>query len=346
MHSDRSGIPLLPLCIRGFWSGWPVRRKGVTVLKYVLRRIVTLVLTMIMVSFLSFAAFHLISGDPAVVILGTSATPERLEALRRSMGLDQPFLIQYFRWLAGFFTGNLGISYSYQQPVAALIMPKLQVTFCMVMLSFAVIIICSFPIGLFSSRIAGSRLDWLHTTFNQLCMAVPAFFLSILVTYVFGIALKWFRPGAFPDLAKNPVGAMHYLFYAAVCIAIPRIAMCVRMMRSTIIGEMEKNYVRTAISRGNDRGRVLRRHVLKNSLVPTITLLGQTMAEIVSGGIVVEQVFGIPGMGRFLVLSISNKDYPVVQALVVILAFWVIMAGTVADLLNQTVDTRLRLGGR
>ena len=121
--------------------------------------------------------------------------------------------------------------------------------------------------------------------------------------------------------------------------------MCVRMLRSTIINEMEKSYVRTAISRGNDRSAVLRVHVLKNSLVPTITFLGQTMAEIVGGSIVVEQVFGIPGMGRFLVSSIATRDYPVVEALVVILAFWVIMAGTIADLINQKIDPRLRLGG-
>jgi len=128
-------------------------------------------------------------------------------------------------------------------------------------------------------------------------------------------------------------------------LAIPRIAMTVRMLSSTIQGEMVKDYVRTAISRGNDRPNVLWRHVLKNALVPVVTFLAQTMAEIVAGGIVVEQVFGIPGLGRMLVASISNRDYPTVQAIVVILAFWVVLAGTVADLINQRIDPRLRLGG-
>jgi peptide/nickel transport system permease protein len=177
-------------------------------------------------------------------------------------------------------------------------------------------------------------------------MSVPAFFLSILVSYVFGIVLKFFTPGDFPKMEHNLFGALRYLFFAAVCIAIPRIAMAVRMLKSTLVEEMEKDYVRTAISRGNDRTEVLKKHVLKNSLVPTITFLGQTMAEIVGGSIVVEQVFGIPGMGRFLVASISNRDYPVVEALVVILAFWVILSGTVADLINQKIDPRLKLGGR
>ena len=121
--------------------------------------------------------------------------------------------------------------------------------------------------------------------------------------------------------------------------------MTVRMLRSTVQGEMRKDYVRTAISRGNDRGGVLYRHVLKNALVPVVTFLAQTMAEIVASSIVVEQVFAIPGLGRMLVSSIANRDYPTVQAIVVILAFWVVLAGTVADLLNQRIDPRLRLGG-
>ena len=315
-------------------------------MKYAVRRILALLITMIMVSFLAFAAFHMISGDPAQAILGTNASPERLELMRHELGLDKPFIVQYFNWFLGFFSGNLGISYSYRQPVAGLIIPKLKVTLMMVVISFMIIVVCSLPLGLRAAQKSGGRLDWLRTTVNQLCMAVPAFFLSILVSYLFGIVLKWFTPGDFPKIEKNFWGAVRYLFFAAVCIAVPRIAMAVRMLKSTVIEEMEKDYVRTAISRGNDRSEVLKKHVLKNSLVPTITFLGQTMAEIVGGSIVVEQVFGIPGMGRFLVASISNRDYPVVEALVVILAFWVILSGTVADLINQKIDPRLRLGGR
>ena len=301
---------------------------------------------MILVSFLAFAAFHIISGDPARAILGMNATETQLELLRHELGLDKPFIVQYFTWLMGFFSGNLGVSYSYRQPVAALIIPKLKVTLVMVLISFVIIVILSLPLGLRAAQKSGSRLEWIGTTINQLCMAVPAFFLSILVSYVFGIILKVFTPGDFPKMERDLFGAVRYLFFAAVCIAIPRIAMAVRMLKSTLIEEMEKDYVRTAISRGNDRVEVLKKHVLKNSLVPTITFLGQTMAEIVGGSIVVEQVFGIPGMGRFLVASISNRDYPVVEALVVILAFWVILSGTVADLINQKIDPRLKLGGR
>ena len=315
-------------------------------MKYAARRILALFITMILVSFLAFAAFHIISGDPARAILGMNATEKQLEMMRHELGLDKPFLVQYLNWLLGFFSGNLGISYSYRQPVASLIIPKLKVTLVMVLISFVIIVILSLPLGLRAAQKSGSRFEWIGTTINQLCMAVPAFFLSILVSYVFGIILKVFTPGDFPKMERDLFGAIRYLFFAAVCIAIPRIAMAVRMLKSTLVEEMEKDYVRTAISRGNDRVEVLKKHVMKNSLVPTITFLGQTMAEIVGGSIVVEQVFGIPGMGRFLVASISNRDYPVVEALVVILAFWVILSGTLADLINQKIDSRLRLGGR
>ena len=188
-------------------------------------------------------------------------------------------------------------------------------------------------------------MDWLRTGFNQLCMAVPPFFTGILLSWIFGILLRVFTPGDFPDLYMWPIDSLIHLFFGAVCLSIPRIAMTVRMMRSTVVSEMNKAYVRTAISRGYDRHQVLVKHVLKNSLTSVVTFLGQTMAEILGASIVVEQVLGIPGLGRFLVLSISQRDYPVVQSIVVILAFWVVLAGTIADLVNQMIDPRLRLGG-
>lgn len=314
--------------------------------KYVLKRIGMLLVTMLFVSFLTFLAFELISGDPARNMLGTSAPSSQVEALRHEMGLDRPFFIRYVDWLTGFFSGNLGISYSYRQPVWDLIGSKLGVTLLLSLLSFLLIIIISIPTGVLSYQWTGGGMEWISTGFNQLCMAVPPFFTGILVCWVFGIIFRAFTPGDFPDLFLDPAGALLHLFFGAVCLSIPRIAMTVRMMRSTIVSEMNKAYVRTAISRGNDRQAVLVKHVLKNSLTSVVTFLGQTMAEIVGASIVVEQVMGIPGLGRFLVLSISHRDYPVVQSIVVILAFWVVLSGTLADLVNQYIDPRLRLGGQ
>lgn len=318
-------------------------------MKYAAKRIAMLLLTMLIVSLLAFVAFDLISGDPATAMLGTEATPEKVAALREQLGLNRPLMVRYGEWLLGFFTGNLGTSYSYNQPVWDLIAPKVLVTLCLSGLTFLLIVAVSIPLGLWSARrsggVLGGVLDGVRTLVNQLCMAVPPFFTGILLSYLFSTVLKWFVHGKLPSLTEDFGGAIKYLFFAALALAIPRIAMTVRMLRSTVQGEMRKDYVRTAISRGNDRGGVLYHHVLKNALVPVVTFLAQTMAEIVASSIVVEQVFGIPGLGRMLVASISNRDYPTVQAIVVILAFWVVLAGTVADLINQRIDPRLRLGG-
>lgn len=304
-----------------------------------------LVITMIIVSFLTFLAFELISGDPAEAMLGTEATPERLAALREELGLNLSFPARYANWLTGFVSGDLGMSLRYRQPVWDLIAPKLAITLCLCLLSFLIITAVSMPLAIWSYRWSGAVFEAARTAFNQMCMAVPPFFTGILMSYFFGILLRLFVPGDFPDLHTSFGGALVHLFFAAVCLGIPRSAMTVRMMRSTVVSEMQKAYVRTAISRGNDRRRVLTRHVLKNSLTSAITFLGQTMAELIGGSVVVEQVFGIPGMGRLLVYSISTRDYPVVQTVVVILAFWVALAGALADLINQRVDPRLRLGG-
>lgn len=309
---------------------------------YLFRRVGMLLVTMVLVSLLTFVAFSLVSGDPARTMLGTEATEAQVQTLRQEMGLDRPFPLRYARWLGGFFSGDLGTSYSYRQPVWDLIGGKLELSMWLCLMSFGLIALISIPLGVFSYRFTGGFADWPRTVLNQLCMAVPPFFTGILVSWGFGIVLRVFTPGDFPGLRNDPAGAVRHLFFGAVCLAIPRVAMTVRMLRATIISEMNKAYVRTAISRGNDRRAVLNRHVLKNSLVTTVTFLGQTLAELVGAGIVVEQVLGIPGLGRFLVTSISHRDYPVVQAIVVILAFWVVLAGTAADLINQAIDPRLR----
>lgn len=250
-------------------------------MRYAAKKIAAMLLTMVIVSLLAFTAFSLISGDAAEIMLGTQATPERLAALRAELGLDRPLPARYVSWLLGFFTGDLGVSIQYKQPVWDLIAPKVLVTLCLSLLCFLLITIVSIPLGLWSASRSGGALDGLGTVVNQLCMAVPSFFTGILLSWGFGIVLKWFMPGSFPALGADFPGAMKYLFFAAAAIAVPRIAMAVRMFRGTILTEMRRDYVRTAISRGAARRRVLYRHVLKNSLAPVVTFLAQDRKSVV-----------------------------------------------------------------
>ncbi len=314
-------------------------------MKYAAKKILMLLITMVIVSFLAFAAFELISGSAADTMLGTDGTPEQIAALEEKLGLNRPFFVRYFEWLGGFFTGDLGVSFRYRQPVAELLAPKILVTLCLSTLSFLLILCFSIPVGLLSARDSSGVKDGIWNGIIQLMMAVPPFFTGVLLTWVFSIVLHFYNHGQFPGLQNDFWGSVSYLIYPAVAIAVPRIAMTMRMFRSRIQNEMRSGYVPTAFSRGNDRKQVLRRHVLKNSLVPVVTFLAQTMAEILAASVVVEQVFAIPGLGRMLVSSIGDRDFPVVQALVVIIAFWVVLSGTLADIINQRIDPRLRLGG-
>lgn len=313
-------------------------------MKYAAKRIAMLLFTMVIVSLLAFVAFDVISGDPATAMLGTQATPERVAELRAELGLDRPLLVRYGEWLLGFFTGNLGTSYSYHQPVWELIAPKVGVTLCLSLLSFVLIAVISVPLGVRSAtRRSQGILSGAETLFNQLCMAVPPFFTAILLTFCFSTVLRWFVHGSFPGLGSDFFGSLRYLLFAAVSIAIPRIAMTVKMLRSALLAEMNKDYVRTSYSRGNDRRATLYLHVLRNALPPVVSFLAMTVADIVAGSVVIEQVFAIPGLGRLLLTSISNRDYPVVQAIVVLVAFWVVLVNLLGDLLNQRLDPRLRL---
>ena len=321
-------------------------------MKYAAKKLLTLLVTMLIVSFLAFFAFSLVSGDAAIAQLGTEATPERVAALRAELGLDRPLLVRYGEWLSGAVTGDFGVSAHYQVPVSSLLAPRLPVTLCLSLMSFLIIAAVSIPMGVRSVRYEGrtgrgSRaFAALRTVPNQLVRAVPPFFSSILISWVFGILLHWFQPqGNFPAFSEDPGGFFWYLLFPAVSIAIPRVAMTVRMLRRTLLGEMNRDYVRTAISRGNDRKGVLRRHVLKNAMAPVVAFLAQTMAEVIAGSIVVEQVFGVPGLGRLLLGSIGYRDWTVVEAIIVILALWVVLSNTVGDLIAQRIDPRLRLGG-
>ena len=311
-------------------------------MKYVCKRILMLLVTMVIVSLLAFAAFELIHGSAAEIMLGTQATPERVAELEAELGLDRPFAVRYLEWLAGFFTGDLGISYSYSQPVWELIAPKVGITLCLSLLSFALIAVVSIPLGLWASRGHSRGGDAVGTVLDQLCMAVPPFFTGILFTYLFGLVLHLFIAGAFP--AGGVGHYIGYLFFPALAVALPRIAMTVKLLRTSILDEAQRDYVRTSMSRGRSRSGILYRHVLKNTLVPVLTFLAMTVADLLAGSVVIEQVFAVPGLGRLLLTSIEGRDEPVARAIVVLLAFAVILCNLLADLLARRIDPRLGSG--
>lgn len=311
-------------------------------MKLVLKKTTSLIITLFVVSLLAFLAFQIIPGDPTTKILGTNASPEKVAALRQQLGLNRPVLVRYWDWLVSFVKGDFGVSYNYLRPVGSLLADKLPVTILLTILSFALTAVISIPLGIASGSTRSTLIDHLAMVLDQFVMAIPPFFLGIIACYVFGIVLKWFMPGNYVSFSESAAGCIAYLLLPALCLAIPRIAMTVRMLRGSIREEMTQNYVLTARSRGLSRGKILVRHVLRNAMIPVVTFLAVSAAEIMTGTIIIEQVFTIPGIGRLLVSSIGNRDFPVVQAIVVILAAWIMIVNFVADLINHWMDPRLR----
>ena len=316
-------------------------------MKYIGKKIFTLIITLFMVSVATFVTFQIIPGDVVQSILGTEATLEREIELRQELGLDKPVVQRYASWIGGVLRGDLGSSYRYSKnmnemmPVSELIADKLPVTLWLAAMTLILIVAVSIPVGVLWARSSSRLLDGAMSVISQVLMAIPSFFLGIIVTYIFGILLKMFVPGSYVSYRDNFAGFIAYLIFPAVSIAMPKIAMTARFLRNSMINEKKSDYVRTAYSKGCSDRRVMYGHVLKNAMMPVTTVFGMIIAEIVAGSIVVEQVFGLPGVGRLLISSISTRDFPVVEILVLYIAFVVIVVYFIVDILYRVIDPRI-----
>ena len=313
-------------------------------MKYVLKKTGILIVTLVLISLLAFLAFQIIPGDPVTKILGTEYTPERAAALREELGLTGNIFVRYFRWLGGLLTGDPGISYSYFIPVKDVLKGKIGLTAVLSLMSWIIVTVISIPLGIIMVRYQSPIFRRISVALNQIFMAIPPFFLGMLLAYIFGLVLKVFTPGYYVPISQDPVRGLVYLIFPALAISLPKAAKTAKLLHASIQDEMDKDYVRTAYSRGNSRWNVISKHVLRNALLPSITYIAMTLADIVAGSIVVEQVFALPGLGRLLITSIGNRDFPVAQCIVVIIAFVVVFMNYLADIVTQYIDPRVRLG--
>ncbi|MCR5557882.1 MAG: ABC transporter permease [Butyrivibrio sp.] len=312
-------------------------------MRYTIKKLFSTFMTLIVVSLCVFLAFNVLPGDPAVRMLGLEASDELIEQTREAMGLNDPLLVRYGRWFIAFLQGDFGTSYSYKVPVAGMLLNKIPITFSLGILAFILTVLISIPMGIVTAKYENGVLDRIITVFNQIIMAIPPFFSGILITFVFGMILKVFTPGGFVSYKDDFVGFIKYLIFPSFAIAFPKISMTVKMLRGNLIDEAGKDYARTAYSRGNNTNGVLYRHVLKNAMIPVITFLGMALADMVAGSIVVEQVFSIPGISRILLTSISNRDYPVVEAIIMGIAIIVIVLNLLVDIIYRLIDPRIRI---
>jgi len=312
-------------------------------LNFIFKRIIVAFITVFLVSVFCFLAFSVIKGDPASSLAGIHAASEQLEALRDEMGLNRNVVTRYFDWLFNFLTGNPGYSYSFRgEAIADLIAQRIPVTISLAMMSLLLVIIISLSVSLLTVKREGSVTDNIVNFFTAAGISTPGFFLGLLFIFIFGFGFNLFIPGNFVNYNENFFLFLVYLFFPALAIAIPNSAILIKFLRGSLFQELQSDYVRTAKSKGASGLYILRRHVFKNACLPAVTMLGMITAEVFSGSIIIEQVFTIPGVGRLLITAIGIRDYPLIQCLMVYIAFLVVTANTAADILMMIIDPRIK----
>jgi len=309
-----------------------------------LKKLFAMILTVLLVSLIAFVAFEVIPGNPALSRLGVDAEESQFEALSAELGLDDPLNERLSKWVKGLLTGDLGTSMRYSVPVSGLILDRIPVTLSLALMAMMFITLIGIPLGIVSAKYGHRLPGILISMISQIGMAIPSFWSGIILMYIFGIVLRWVSPGGYVPWSEDPVGAFKSLLLPAIAIALPSIASTIRYTRNSVMDQMKSVYVQLALSKGLNINSVLYKHVLKNSLIPIVTVLGMIAANILGGSIVIEQVFTLPGLGRLLINAISTRDLPLVQGMVLYIAFIIVIINFLIDIVYTVIDPRIRLG--
>lgn len=308
----------------------------------VLRRFLGLLFTLLIVSLLIFAVMDLLPGDPASIMLGTSTSPETLSALRHELGLDQPLILRYGRWLAGVMSGNLGQSYTYGVPVAGLIAERLSVTLPLALMAIMLSVAIALPVGVLAASRRGSIFAVIATLFSQISIALPAFWVALLLIILFSTMLGLMPAGGFPGWNEGFLPALQALVMPAVALAMPQAGVLTRVARSAVLETMHEDFARTAMAKGLSSSAVLWRHIVPNALIPILTMIGLQFTFLVAGAVLVENVFNLPGLGRLALQALSQRDIIVMQDVVLFFAALVIVMNFIVDLSYLAIDPRMR----
>ena len=284
---------------------------------------------------------RLIPGDPALVLLGTDVTPQQIAFERTKMGLDQPIFVQYVIWAGNMLRGDFGKSFINDFPVSQLLLKKLPATVELSIAALLVATLLSFPLGILSALKNGKWPDRLITLYNSLAMGVPSFWLGILLILVFALQLKWLPPSGFADIVESPAEGIKYILMPAVTLGVFISAVWARFIKSSILETISQDYVRTARSKGLPQTVVITRHVLRNAMIPVITVFGLNFGSLLGGAVITESIFDWPGVGRLLVQSLLTRDYSIVQALIMMAVLVYLVVNLVTDLLYGVVDPRI-----
>jgi len=310
--------------------------------RYLIRRLWSLGATLVTISVVTFVVMQVVPGDPALVILGHEADPGAVEALRAELGLDRPAVVRYLDWASGAVRGDLGTSLRFGRPVSRLILERLPVTVPLTLMAAAFALAVAVPAGVLAATRRNRVTDLLTVSLAQLGLAIPSFWLGILLILGVAVATGWFPPGGFPGWRDGAWPALRALVLPALALGVARAAVLTRMMRASLIEALEEDYVRTARAKGLAERIVTYKHALKNAAIPTVTVLGLQVAGLLAGSIVVERVFALPGVGRLIIYAIGTRDLPLVQGAVLFVAAVVVVTNFLVDLVYAWLDPKVR----
>jgi peptide/nickel transport system permease protein len=315
------------------------------VVAFIIRRLIQAVPVVFLSSIGVFLLLHLLPGDPAQVLAGSDATPDVLDAVRHSMGLDQPLPIQYLVWVGHVLHGDLGTSLLSHAPISQLIAQRAPATLQLALVGLALSLLVALPTGVLAATQQRRPADWIISSFNGLALAVPNFWLGLLLIILFALVLGWLPPGGQGDFSRDPGLALKFLILPAVTLALPSAVSLSRLTRATMLEVLYEDYVRTARAKGLASVRVVLGHALRNALVPVITVVGLQFGRLLGGAVIIESIFNWPGVGLLILNAIGNRDYAVVQACLLLLVMVFIIVNLLTDLAYGLLDPRIRLAG-
>ncbi|MBW4023637.1 MAG: ABC transporter permease [Proteobacteria bacterium] len=308
---------------------------------FLLRRLASLCAALLVASLVVFIVLQILPGDPALVILGPDAQPDTLAALRHQLGLDLPVWLRYLRWAADLLTGDFGRSTAYDTSVASLILQRIGVTLPLAGMAMLLATALGIPLGVWAAHRRGA-VDGGIMGVTQIGVAVPDFWLALLLILVFGVHFAWFPTGGFPGWWHGAGASLRALILPTIALAIPQAAILARVTRGAVLDVGVREFLRTARAKGLGEGTILWRHTVPNALIPVITLMGLQFSFLLAGTIIMENVFALPGLGSLLFQAIGQRDLVLVQDLVLLFAAFVIVINFAVDLLNAAIDPRLR----
>lgn len=313
---------------------------------YLVKRILSLIPVLFVVTIVIFMIMHLTPGDPASSILGLEASQEEIDALNEQLGLNRPILEQYISWVGGLLRGDLGDSIFMRQPVGQAIAEHIGPTLSLAILAQLIAVILAIPFGMLAAYKRGKLTDYSLMALSLVGMAVPSFLLGMLLMLLIGVELRWLPIAGYKPLSSGLWEHLKFLILPGLSLGTIQAALITRMTRAAMLETMSHNYIKTARSKGLNEFRVMLGHVFRNSLMPVLTVLGQSFGTLVTGAVVVESIFNIPGLGQLIINSIERRDYAVIQGVVLIITIIYVGINLVVDLLYGAVDPRVRLGRR